>query len=182
MIKFVLKIFNVNGSSFQIRSKQRTSGARTKQCGMSFELSEFQSDTIKQASHMRMHKPQIRIVNHDPFTVITWFGTHIIVHGSKSSDFIRSTFKLKIQLFVFMKNLAKQLILIVTKGSIRSRHHFPQLLLLLVPEVILLLALTLIAGVVPVVVVVLVGGVELLLLGAVGDEVGGVIALEAAPR
>jgi hypothetical protein len=48
--------------------------------------------------------------------------------------------------------------------------------------VVLLLALALVAGVVPVVVVVLIGGVDLLPLGAVGDEVGGVIALEAAPR
>jgi hypothetical protein len=36
--------------------------------------------------------------------------------------------------------------------------------------------------VVPVVVVVLVGGVELLPLGTVGDEVGGVSTLKAAPR
>jgi hypothetical protein len=48
--------------------------------------------------------------------------------------------------------------------------------------VVLLLALTLVAGVVLVVIVVLVGGVKLLPLGAVGDEVGGVTALEAAPR
>jgi hypothetical protein len=50
--------------------------------------------------------------------------------------------------------------------------------------VILLLVVTLVAGVVSVVVVVvlLVGGVELLPLEAVGDEVGGVAALKAAPR
>jgi hypothetical protein len=48
--------------------------------------------------------------------------------------------------------------------------------------VVLLLALALVAGVIPVVVVVLVGGVDLLPLGAVGDVVGGVTALEAAPR
>jgi hypothetical protein len=48
--------------------------------------------------------------------------------------------------------------------------------------VVLLLALTLVAGVIPVVVVVLVGGVKLFPLGAVGDEVGGVTALESAPR
>jgi hypothetical protein len=49
---------------------------------------------------------------------------------------------------------------------------------------LLLLVIALVAGVVPVVivVVVLVGGVELLPLGAVGDEVGGVAALEGAPR
>jgi hypothetical protein len=55
-------------------------------------------------------------------------------------------------------------------------------LLLLVPDVVLLLALAHVAGVLPVVVVVLVGGVKLLPLGAVGDELGGVAALEAAPR
>jgi hypothetical protein len=48
--------------------------------------------------------------------------------------------------------------------------------------VVLLLALALVAGVIPVVVVVLVGGVELLPLRAIGDEEGGVAALEAAPR
>jgi hypothetical protein len=48
--------------------------------------------------------------------------------------------------------------------------------------VVLLLALALVARVVLVVVVVFVGGVELLPLRAVGDEVGGVVALEAAPR
>jgi hypothetical protein len=49
--------------------------------------------------------------------------------------------------------------------------------------VVLLLALALVARVVSVVVIVLVrGGVELLSLGAVDDEVGGVITLEEAPR
>jgi hypothetical protein len=114
----VLKIFNLNGSSLQIRSKQRTSGASTKQCGMSFELTEFHSDIIKQASDMRMHKPQIRIVHHDHFAVVTWFDTHIIVRGSKSSNFRRSIFKLKIQLFIFAKNLTKQLVLIA-KGILK---------------------------------------------------------------
>jgi hypothetical protein len=69
----------------------------------------------------------------------------------------------------------------VTEGSTRSGHHLLELLLLVL-EVVLLLALALVAGVTLVVVVVLVGGVELLPLGAVGDEVGGVTALEAAPR
>jgi hypothetical protein len=40
------------------------------------------------------------------------------VRGSKSSDFRRGTFKLKIQLFVFTKNLAKQLVLIA-KGILK---------------------------------------------------------------
>jgi hypothetical protein len=62
-------------------------------------------------------------------------------------------------------------------------HHLLELLvLLLVPEAVFLLALTLVAGVIPIVEVLLVGGVELLPLGAVGDEVGGVTALKAAPR
>jgi hypothetical protein len=55
-------------------------------------------------------------------------------------------------------------------------------LLLLVPKAILLLVVTLAARVVPIGVVVLVGGVELLPLGAVGDEVGGVTTLKATPR
>jgi hypothetical protein len=169
------------------------------------------------------------------------------VRGSKSSNFGRSTFKLKIQLFVFAKNFVKQLVLIaknilnlddskgntlggwiityirvrvrvrdvswrfayetkadevisfalglliflwaggvitreieVAEGSTRSVHHLLELLLLLVPETVLLLILALVAGVVPIVVVVLIGGVDLLPLRAVDDEVGGVIALEEA--
>jgi hypothetical protein len=69
----------------------------------------------------------------------------------------------------------------IAEGSTRSGHHLLEVLLILVPEVVLLLALALVAGVIPVVVVVLVG-VELLPLGAVGDEVGGIAALKAAPR
>jgi hypothetical protein len=61
------------------------------------------------------------------------------------------------------------------------RHHLLELFLL-VSEAVLLLAIALVAGVVSVVIVVLVGGVELLSLGAVDDEVGGVTALEAVPR
>jgi hypothetical protein len=59
MIKFVLKIFN-------LKSKQRTSGANTKQCGTSFGLSEFQPSTMKQTSNMRVYEPQIRIVLSPP--------------------------------------------------------------------------------------------------------------------
>jgi hypothetical protein len=72
----------------------------------------------------------------------------------------------------------------VDEGYTCSGHHLLELLLLLVPEAVLLLTLALVSGVilVVVVVVVLVGGVKLLPLGAVGDEVGGVAALEAAPR
>jgi hypothetical protein len=69
----------------------------------------------------------------------------------------------------------------VAEGYTHSGYHLLELLLL-VPEVVLLLSLALVAGVIPVVVVVLVGGVKLLPLGAVSDEVGGVTALEAAPR
>jgi hypothetical protein len=63
-------------------------------------------------------------------------------------------------------------------------HDLLELHLLLIPETVLLLVITLIAGVIPVVVVliVLIGGVELLPLGAVSDEVSGVAALEATPR
>jgi hypothetical protein len=71
----------------------------------------------------------------------------------------------------------------VAEGCTHSGHHLLELLLLLlVPEVVLLLVVALVAGVVPIIVVVLIGEVKLLPLGAVGDEVGGVTALEAAPR
>jgi hypothetical protein len=56
------------------------------------------------------------------------------------------------------------------------------LLLVLVSEAVLLIVVTLIARVVPVGVVVLVGGVKLLALGAIGDEVSGVTALKATPE
>jgi hypothetical protein len=60
--------------------------------------------------------------------------------------------------------------------------HYLLELLLLVPELVLLLVVVL-AVVVPLGVVILVGGgVELLPLGAVGDEVSGVTALEIVPR
>jgi hypothetical protein len=70
------------------------------------------------------------------------------------------------------------------ESSTHSGHDLLELLLLLVPEAVLLLIIALFARVIPVVVVVviLVGGVELLPFGAVGDEVGGVTALEATPR
>jgi hypothetical protein len=60
-------------------------------------------------------------------------------------------------------------------------HHLLEPLLLVVSEAVLLLALALVVGVIPVVVVVHVGGVELLPLGVVGDEAGGVTTLKAAP-
>jgi hypothetical protein len=50
------------------------------------------------------------------------------------------------------------------------------------PRAVLLLVVALVDGVISVIVVVLVGGVKFFPLGAVGDEVGGVTALEAAPR
>jgi hypothetical protein len=50
---------------------------------------------------------------HDPMPAsITWLGTHIIVHGSKRSNLRKRTLKLKVQPFVLMKNLAKQLVLV----------------------------------------------------------------------
>jgi hypothetical protein len=112
MIKYMLKIINLNNRSLQIRSKHRTASASTKQSRTSFELSEFQSGTIKQPSNMRMHEPQIHIVNHDHSAVITWLSTHTIMNISKRSNFGKSTFNFKIQLFVLTKNLAKQFVLI----------------------------------------------------------------------
>jgi hypothetical protein len=69
----------------------------------------------------------------------------------------------------------------VAEGSTRLGHHLLELLLL-VFEAVLILVVALVTGLILDVVVVLVGGVELLPLGAVGDEVGGVTALKAAPR
>jgi hypothetical protein len=60
-----------------------------------------------------MHETQIRIIKHNHIVVITWFDTHIIVHGLKRSNFRRSTFNLKIQLLVLTKNPTKQLVLVV---------------------------------------------------------------------
>jgi hypothetical protein len=68
----------------------------------------------------------------------------------------------------------------VAEGSTRSGHDLLKLLLL-ASEMVLLLDVTFVV-VVPVVVVILVGRVELLPLGVVGDEVGDVTTLEAAPR
>jgi hypothetical protein len=169
------------------------------------------------------------------------------MRGLKRSNLRKRILKLKIQLFVLVKNLTKQLVLIakgifkfgdsqrkilggwvityirvgvrdvprrlaheakasevvrlalgplillgaggVVTGEVEVAesctclgHHLLKFLLLLVPEAVLLLALTLVAGVVLVVVVVLIGGVKLLSLGAVGDEVGGVATLELASR
>jgi hypothetical protein len=68
----------------------------------------------------------------------------------------------------------------VAEGGTRSGYHLLELLL--IPEAVLL-TLALVAGVISVVVVVLVGGgVELLPLRAVSDEVGDVAPLEATPR
>jgi hypothetical protein len=71
---------------------------------------------------MRMHEPQIRIANHDHSAVFTWIGTHIIAHGSKRSNFGKRIFKVKIQLFVFVKNLAKQLVLVAQSISSSATH------------------------------------------------------------
>jgi hypothetical protein len=63
----------------------------------------------------------------------------------------------------------------VTESGTRSGHDLLKLLLSLVPEAMLLL-------VVAFVVVVPLSVVGLILLGAVGDKVGGVTALEATPK
>jgi hypothetical protein len=109
MIKFVLKIFNLNGSSLHIRSKHRATSAGTQKCGMRFELSEFQRNTIKQASNTGMHKPQIRIVNHNHIALITWFGTHIIVRGSKKAISKESLFSSRLNFLFSRKTLQNNL-------------------------------------------------------------------------
>jgi hypothetical protein len=57
-----------------------------------------------------------------------------------------------------------------------------ELLLLLVPEAVFLLVIALAIVILLDVVLLVRGGVKLLPLGAVGDEVGGLITLKAAPR
>jgi hypothetical protein len=66
----------------------------------------------------------------------------------------------------------------VAQGTTCSGHDLLELLLLLLPEAVLLV----VALAVVVTVVVVLVGVKLLPLGSVGDEVGGVATLEAAPR
>jgi hypothetical protein len=72
----------------------------------------------------------------------------------------------------------------VAEGSTRSGHHLLKLLLLLllIPKAVLLLVINLAVVVLLGVIILVGGGVELLPLGAIGDEVGGVATLEAAPR
>jgi hypothetical protein len=70
----------------------------------------------------------------------------------------------------------------VAQDSTRSGHDLLELLILLLISEVILLVVTLVAGVVLIVVVVLVGGVELLPLGPVNDEVSGVAALKVAHR
>jgi hypothetical protein len=69
----------------------------------------------------------------------------------------------------------------VAKGSIWSGHHLLKLLLLVL-EAVLLLVVALAVVVLLGVVILVGGGVELLPLGVVSDEVVGVTELEAAPQ
>jgi hypothetical protein len=59
-----------------------------------------------------VYQPQVSIVYHDHFAIFTWFSTYIIVHRLKRSNFRKRVFQLKIQIFVLMKNSAKQLVLV----------------------------------------------------------------------
>jgi hypothetical protein len=118
MITFVLKIFNLNGSGLQIRSKQRTTSASTQKCGTSFELSEFQPGTVKQTSIMRVNESQICIVNHDRSTSVTCLGTHIIVRGSKRNNLKKKNSQAQDSTFCSHENLTKQLVL-VTKSILK---------------------------------------------------------------
>jgi hypothetical protein len=70
----------------------------------------------------------------------------------------------------------------VTEGSTCSGRHLLKLLLLLIPETVLLLIIAHVVIVLFCVLILVGGGVELLPLGAVGDEVGGVTTLKTTPR
>jgi hypothetical protein len=97
----MFKIFNLNGSSLQIRSKHRITNTSTEQRGTSFELSEFQPSTIKQTCNTRVYEPQIHIVNHDHIVVIICLGTHIIMRGLKSSNFRKKNSQAQDSTFLF---------------------------------------------------------------------------------
>jgi hypothetical protein len=64
----------------------RAASTSNKQRGTSFDLSEFQFGAIKLTCNSRVHEPHIHIVNDDHRAVTKWFGTHIIMHGSKRSN------------------------------------------------------------------------------------------------
>jgi hypothetical protein len=88
------------------------------------------------------------------------------------------------QLLVSLKHVINLDIWIRYTGchtSTCSRHDLLELLLVVVFKAVLLFVVTLVAIVVPVGVVIHVGGVKLLPLGVIGDEVSGVTALEVAP-
>jgi hypothetical protein len=98
-------------------------------------------------------------------------------HDAKASEVAWLAFDLLILLWArwFIAGKVK-----VAKGSTCSRHHL--LKLLLVPQAVLLPVVILVIVVLFGVVILVGGGVGLLPLGAVGDEVSGVAALEVAPR
>jgi hypothetical protein len=242
----MLKIFNLNGISLQIRSKQETSSASIKQHGMSFDLSEFQPNTLKSTCDLSVHQPQVSIVNHDHFVIFTWLSTYIIMHWPKRSNLEQELSSSRFNFLFLWKTLQSNLswlhktfsslatlkkrpskdrlsltsesesgmlhedlpmrqkagevallvldllILLrarwvitgevkVAESSTRSRHDLLELLLVVVLEAVLLLVIALVV-VILLDVVVLVGGVELLPLGVVDDEVGGITALKTAPR
>jgi hypothetical protein len=105
------------------------------QFGTSFELSEFQPGTIKQTSNSRVQKPQIYIVNHDHSSVITWSDTHIIMHGSKRSNFRKALSSSRFS-FLFSRKHCKviypdckrysQAQRLSRKDSRRIEHHLHQ--------------------------------------------------------
>jgi predicted membrane protein len=70
----------------------------------------------------------------------------------------------------------------IAEGSTRTGQHLLKLLLLLLAPKAVLLFIIALAIVVPVGVIILVGGVKLLPLGAVSNEVAGITVLKAAPR
>jgi hypothetical protein len=80
--------------------------------------SQFQSGTLKLTSNLSVYQPQVSIVYHDHFTIVTWLSTHVIVHWLKRTNLRKRIFQLKIQHFVLTKNLAKQFVL-VAKGIVK---------------------------------------------------------------
>jgi hypothetical protein len=117
--------------------------------------------------------------------IVTYIGVRVrdvswrLTHEAKSGEVAWLTLDLLILLWAGGIVIGE---VKVAEGSTRLGHHLLKLLLLLIPEVILLFVIALTVVVLLCVVILVEGGVELLPLGAVGDEVGGVTALKAAPR
>jgi hypothetical protein len=68
-----------------------------------------------------VNNPEISIVHHDHIAIFTCFSTPIIVHRLEGINFSKGFFKLKLKIFVLMKNSTKKIGL-TTQGIIKYMH------------------------------------------------------------